>query len=174
MYYSISSLTTDYTKTLKYESYLEKERFVIPTPKLRILLEFYVSVSWLNSLFFLHCKNRQCSFFFKILSPVNRTKTVRKEGFLERRYFGGILVAAFSWKTVKIKYLKALYQSGKTSCLKVALNAVLVDTSLNTCHYQDIWDKVFKNRSSKICERQPLKNLKWYGLLRQAISLEIF
>ena len=23
-----------------------------------------------------------------------------------------------------------------------------------------IWDKVFKNRSSKICGRQPLKNLK--------------
>ena len=29
-----------------------------------------------------------------------------------------------------------------------------------------IWIKVFKNGSSKICGRQPLKNLKWYGLLR--------
>ena len=27
------------------------------------------------------------------------------------------------------------------------------------------WDKVFKNGPSKICERQPLKNLKKYGLL---------
>ena len=27
------------------------------------------------------------------------------------------------------------------------------------------WDKVFKNGPSKICERQPLKNLKGYGLL---------
>ena len=27
------------------------------------------------------------------------------------------------------------------------------------------WDKVFKNRLSKICGRQPLKNLKGYGLL---------
>ena len=26
----------------------------------------------------------------------------------------------------------------------------------------NIWDKVFKNGPSKICERQPLKNLKWY------------
>ena len=29
-----------------------------------------------------------------------------------------------------------------------------------------IWDKVFNNRSSKICGRQPLKNLKGYGLLK--------
>ena len=27
------------------------------------------------------------------------------------------------------------------------------------------WDKVLKNGPSKICGRQPLKNLKWYGLL---------
>ena len=37
-----------------------------------------------------------------------------------------------------------------------------------------IWDKVFKNRPSKICERQPLKNLKGYGLLKQIISVQIF
>ena len=29
-----------------------------------------------------------------------------------------------------------------------------------------IWDKVFKNGPSKICGRQPLKNLKGYGLLQ--------
>ena len=28
------------------------------------------------------------------------------------------------------------------------------------------WDKVFKNGPSKICGRQPLRNLKWYGLLK--------
>ena len=33
-----------------------------------------------------------------------------------------------------------------------------------------IWVKVFKNGPSKNCEGQPLKNLKWYGLLRQTIS----
>ena len=30
----------------------------------------------------------------------------------------------------------------------------------------NICDKVFKNGPSKICERQPLKNLKGYGLLK--------
>ena len=29
----------------------------------------------------------------------------------------------------------------------------------------DIWDKVFKNGPSKICERYPLKKFKGYGLL---------
>ena len=33
-----------------------------------------------------------------------------------------------------------------------------------------IWDKVFKNRLSKICGRQPLKNLKWYGLPQRSSS----
>ena len=36
-----------------------------------------------------------------------------------------------------------------------------------------IW-QVFKNGPRKICERQPLKNLKGYGLLKQIISLQIF
>ena len=31
------------------------------------------------------------------------------------------------------------------------------------------WDKVFKNGPSKICGRQPLKNLKGYGLLADHI-----
>ena len=30
-----------------------------------------------------------------------------------------------------------------------------------------IWDKVFKNGPSNFCGRQPLKNLKGYGLLKQ-------
>ena len=37
-----------------------------------------------------------------------------------------------------------------------------------------IWVKVFKNGPSKICGRQPLKNLKRCGLLRQTISLQDF
>ena len=36
------------------------------------------------------------------------------------------------------------------------------------------WDKVFKNGPSKIFGRQPLKNLKEYGLLKQTILLETF
>ena len=34
--------------------------------------------------------------------------------------------------------------------------------------------KVFKNGPSKICGSQPLKNLKWFGLLRKIISLQTF
>ena len=34
-----------------------------------------------------------------------------------------------------------------------------------------IWDKVFKNGPSKICGRQPLKNLKGYGLFKNNFYL---
>ena len=34
-----------------------------------------------------------------------------------------------------------------------------------------IWDKVFKNGSSKICGRQPLKDLRGYGLFPVSSSI---
>ena len=34
-----------------------------------------------------------------------------------------------------------------------------------------MWGKEFKNASSKIWGRQPLKNLRWYGIPRQTISI---
>ena len=35
------------------------------------------------------------------------------------------------------------------------------------------WENIFKNGTSKICERQPLKKLKWYGLFCSlSVSLE--
>ena len=37
-----------------------------------------------------------------------------------------------------------------------------------------IWDKVFKNGPGEICGREPLKNMKSYGLPKQTISLQIF
>ena len=37
----------------------------------------------------------------------------------------------------------------------------------------DIWVYVFKNGPSEVCGRQPLRNLKRYGLLKQTISLQI-
>ena len=37
-----------------------------------------------------------------------------------------------------------------------------------------IWVKVSKNGPSKICGRQPFQNLKWYGLPKQTIPLQIF
>ena len=39
-------------------------------------------------------------------------------------------------------------------------------------HEQVTWVKVFKNGPSKICERQPLKQFKWYGLRKQPGSLK--
>ena len=36
------------------------------------------------------------------------------------------------------------------------------------------WVKVFKNRPSKTCGRQPSKHLERYDLLKQSISLQIF
>ena len=38
----------------------------------------------------------------------------------------------------------------------------------------NIQDEVFKNRPSKICGRQPLKNLKGCSMLKQTISLQKF
>ena len=37
-----------------------------------------------------------------------------------------------------------------------------------------IWDKVFKSGLSKFCGRQPLKNFRGYGLLKQTISSKFF
>ena len=45
-------------------------------------------------------------------------------------------------------------------CIKDKLSHFV--PSYPTC---SIWDKVFKNGPSKVCGRQGLKNLKWYGLL---------
>ena len=36
------------------------------------------------------------------------------------------------------------------------------------------WNNVFKSGPNKICERESLKNLKWYGLFKQTISIRIF
>ena len=38
--------------------------------------------------------------------------------------------------------------------------------------FQVVWEKVLKNGPSKICGRQPLKDLKGHGLLKQTISLQ--
>ena len=53
-----------------------------------------------------------------------------------------------------------------------------VDIFQNTSFFitifsEHIWDKVFENGPSKICGRQPLKNLKGYGLPR-AVSHKFY
>ena len=40
--------------------------------------------------------------------------------------------------------------------------------------YYNKWVKVFKNGASKICGREPFKNLKRCGLSKQIISIQIF
>ena len=47
-------------------------------------------------------------------------------------------------------------------------------SSLDWIGAYNMWDKVFNNGPSEICGRQPLKNLKRYGMLKQTISLQIF
>ena len=41
-----------------------------------------------------------------------------------------------------------------------------VTLTLSLNNHSSIWDKVFKNGLSKICGRQPLKNLNRSGLLK--------
>ena len=44
---------------------------------------------------------------------------------------------------------------------------VIIDIVIIITIITFIWDKIFKNGPIKICGRQPLKNLKEYGLLKQ-------
>ena len=41
-------------------------------------------------------------------------------------------------------------------------------------YVSDRWDKVFKNGPSKICGREPLKNVEGFDLLKQTIYLQSF
>ena len=41
----------------------------------------------------------------------------------------------------------------------------------SVCFREVIWDKIFMNEPSKICGRQPLKNLKGCGLLKQFVQI---
>ena len=58
-------------------------------------------------------------------------------------------------------------------CFSRFLNCANDTKSRNAPHIW-VFKKVFKNGPSKICGRQPLKNMKWCGLPKQTISLEIF
>ena len=46
---------------------------------------------------------------------------------------------------------------------KIVFQKIVLMVSTQAKHHK--WEKVFKNGPSKICGRQPLKNLKEYGLL---------
>ena len=52
--------------------------------------------------------------------------------------------------------------------------SLFISSYLSCCMLQklsNIWGEVFKNRRSKIYGRQPLKNLKWYGLAQTLLGL---
>ena len=69
-------------------------------------------------------------------------------------------------KKVNIKSPLIFYEKGLIQSTKSV-------TKLK-CIFWFIWNKVFKSGPSKICGRQPLENLKGYGLLKQTIFLETF
>ena len=80
------------------------------------------------------------------------------------------------WKTffekMKLKFL-AMISSFKTNLvlfyITLRADACLVWFTV-TLVYRNTWNKVFKNGISKICGRQPLKNLKGYGILNHIPS----
>ena len=49
-------------------------------------------------------------------------------------------------------------------------HSVVADPNTET----DIWNKLFKNGSSKLCRWQPLNNLKGNDLVKQTISIQFF
>ena len=85
------------------------------------------------------------------------------------------LVWIFRAKTVLISLALSLV----SSCFKfiellIKITPPVVKIDSDKVCSKDTWDKVSKNGSSKLCGRQPLKNLKWYGLPKQTISLQFF
>ena len=56
------------------------------------------------------------------------------------------------------------------NCLLRDCLLTLLFAKFFTCKYVVLtnykWDKIFTNGRSKTCGRQPLNNLKWYGLLK--------
>ena len=65
------------------------------------------------------------------------------------------------------------FRQTRTDKQKCKMIGNILDGYVITCHCI-IWDKIFKNGPSKICGRQPLKNLKGYGCFEQNIPLQIF
>ena len=78
----------------------------------------------------------------------------------------------------KLVFLWILSMSAPSSTRLIMIESALLFTIckfIKSClNSSDKWVKLFTNGSSKTCARQSLKNLKWYGLLRQTVSLQIF
>ena len=66
---------------------------------------------------------------------------------------------------VKLPCHNNLIISSHTAIIEFNKLIQIVTSEINMINtWSIIWDKVFKNGPSKICGRQPLKNLKEYGL----------
>ena len=79
-------------------------------------------------------------------------------------------ISSFLLRTVFLKNSKLDYQ-------KILRLKIVLGWDQRFCQYKSnitTWDKLFKNGPSKVCLRQPLNDLKWYGLLGQTILLQIF
>ena len=76
------------------------------------------------------------------------------------------LISQVSGKTSLLIDLKGFTQKGLITYLLIQCNSGHMG--------QNIQEWTIMNGRSKICGRQPLKNLKGYGLFKQTISLPIF
>ena len=121
-----------------------------------------------------------------VLSLAMPTKMIRKLYFLNRQ----ILRKQNKNKTKKIHaqifrhcYVQHMFKmsgknskpyfswrSWKFSIFKQKTWFLIKNKSLSKLR-DNIWDKVFKNGPSKICGRQPIKNLKEYSLVRGLVCL---
>ena len=81
---------------------------------------------------------------------------------LSTEYLRWLLIVSWFHLNLKRYYMAVVDFLNITYHLSITLKGLLRN--------RNIWDKLFKNGPIKICGRQPLKNLKEYGLL----TLQIF
>ena len=79
-------------------------------------------------------------------------------------------MTSVSPKIIRKPTIFLLFQGGGYKLIMVSRNAEYRWVTF----LRNIWVKIVKNELSKICRRQPLKNLNWYGLPRRTISLQFF
>ena len=140
----------------------------------RLPSKFLISSSF-GSIFILENCGYVCVLLlqdFAFSDPLTKISII----FLPKEVFG-------AWKIPLLAvpnsfFLWILSMSAPSSTRLIMTESALLFTIckfIKSClNSSDKWVKLFKNRSSKTCARQSLKNLKWYGMLRQTISLQIF
>ena len=116
----------------------------------RIAIDKFCSLLWVPGLNILQ--------IFQKKSPRGSAFSTKFQGTLN-------FYLMFAWEIWEF-FRKAIFKSTNESLL---LQLVVTEKSFDQTEKEalkrDIWCKVFKNEPSKICGRQPLKNLKGYGLL---------